>query len=122
MAVPDALELADSAPHVVPEQLAPDRLHVTPRFWASFVTVAANCCVPPPTSTLAVVGDTATEIANGPVTVSVVDPLMPADAAWMVVVPVPTPLDTPMLLMVATAVFEELQLAVLVRFCVVPSL
>src|SRR5260370_24488744 len=102
MAAPDALELADSAPHVVPEQLAPDRVHVTARFWASFVTVAANCCVPPPTGTLAVVGDTVTEIANGLVTVSVVDPLMPADAAWMVVVlvPVATPLATPALVIV----------------------
>ena len=40
----------------------------------------------------------------------------------MVLVPVPTALAKPVLLMVATEVFEELQVAVLVRFCVLPSL
>ena len=40
----------------------------------------------------------------------------------MVLVPVPTALAKPVLLMVATEVFEELQVAEFVRFCVEPSL
>ena len=76
----------------------------------------------PPAGTSAAVGDTATEIVAEAVTVSVVDPLTPADAAWIVVVPVPTPLATPLPVIVATAVLDELHIAVLVRFCVVASL
>src|SRR6266852_660453 len=40
----------------------------------------------------------------------------------MVLLPVPTPVATPAAVIVAAAVFEELQLTVLVRFCVLPSL
>jgi len=40
----------------------------------------------------------------------------------MVVLPVATPLARPALLIVATEVFEELQVAVLARFWVLPSL
>src|SRR6266446_4629073 len=40
----------------------------------------------------------------------------------MVLVPVATPLATPALVIVATEVFEELQVTVLVRFRVLPSL
>ena len=56
------------------------------------------------------------------VTVSVVLPLMLPELAWIVVEPVPTELANPAVLMLATVVAEELQVAVLVRFCVVPSL
>jgi hypothetical protein len=60
-----------------------------------------------------------------PVTVSAVAPETLPDAARIVVDPAATdvarPLEPAALLIVATAVLEELQVAVVVRFCVVPS-
>ena len=56
------------------------------------------------------------------VTVRVVLPLMLPELAWIVVEPVPTEVANPAVLMVATVVAEELQVAVLVRFWVLPSL
>ena len=59
------------------------------------------------------------------VTVRVVEPEMLPDVALIVVVPVATdvarPLEPAALLIVATAVLEELQVADAVRFCVEPS-
>ena len=49
-------------PHDVPLQPAPDRDQVTPLLWGSFVSVAANALVPMPACTLAVAGETVTEI------------------------------------------------------------
>jgi hypothetical protein len=46
----------------------------------------------------------------------------PPCAALMLVEPTPVPVATPVLLMVAAAVFEEVQVAELVRFLVLPSL
>jgi hypothetical protein len=66
---PDALEVADSVPQALPVHPAPDSLQVTPRFAESLRTVAVNCCVPVPASTLALVGDT--------LTLSRVCPLLP---------------------------------------------
>jgi|HubBroStandDraft_5_1064220.scaffolds.fasta_scaffold352104_2 hypothetical protein len=54
--------------------------------------------------------------------VNVVVPLIAPTAASMVVCPDPTPLATPVVLIVATVGADELQLAVSVRFCVLPSL
>jgi hypothetical protein len=66
---------------------------------------------------------TETEVKTGDVTVSVVDPLMLPDLAVMVASPFATAVASPVLLfMVATEVFEEVQVAVVVRFCVVPLL
>ena len=62
------------------------------------------------------------EVKTGGVTVSVAEPLMFPDFAVMVAVPWATPAASPELLMVATDVVAELQVAVLVRFCVVPLL
>ena len=56
------------------------------------------------------------------VTVRVVLPLMLPELAWMVVEPVPTEVAKPALLMVTTVRAEELHVAVLVKFCVLPSL
>jgi hypothetical protein len=50
-----------SVPQEVPLQPAPERDQLTPLFCESFWTVAVKFCVPPLT-TLAVVGETATEI------------------------------------------------------------
>ena len=56
------------------------------------------------------------------VTVRVVDPLTVPKLAATVVVPTPAPVATPLLEIVATPGDEELQVTVLVRFCVLPSL
>lgn len=63
------------------------------------------------------------EVRTAEVTVRVVDPLMLPDLAAMVEDPAATAVASPVpLFMVATEVFEEVQTAVVVRFCVVPSL
>lgn len=64
MAAPDALELADSMPQVLPLQPVPDRLQFTPLFCESFSSVALKDCVPIPACTLAVPGDTFTTIGG----------------------------------------------------------
>src|SRR6202030_802743 len=85
------------------------------------VPVALNCCVPP-FGTDGFAGVTAMDTSVAAVTVSVVLPVMPLEAAWMVVVPIVTAVAKPAALIVATVTAEELHVAVLVRFCVVPSL
>jgi hypothetical protein len=57
---PDALEVVESVPQALPPHPAPDSVQATPRFAQSLRTVAVNCCVPVPASTLALVGDTLT--------------------------------------------------------------
>jgi len=69
----------------------------------------------------ALAGDTVIEDKTGGVTVNVVVPLIEPDAAWIVALPVPTPVAAPEALMVAAAVFNELQVADEVKFCVLPS-
>jgi hypothetical protein len=56
------------------------------------------------------------------VTVRVVVPDTVPEVAVMVVVPPPTAVASPEVLMVATEVFDDNQLAVDVRFLVLPSL
>jgi hypothetical protein len=56
------------------------------------------------------------------VTVKVVEPVTPLDVALIVVEPPAVAVARPALLIVATAVVEELHVAVLVRFRVEPSL
>ena len=51
-----------SVPQAAPPQPAPDRDQVTPLLRGSFVSVAANALVPMPACTLAVAGETVTEI------------------------------------------------------------
>jgi hypothetical protein len=58
----------------------------------------------------------------GEVTVRVVDPLTEPENALMVVLPVPAAVAKPVLLIVATEVFEEPQVTEFVKFCVEPSL
>jgi hypothetical protein len=52
------------------------------------------------------------------VTVRVVEPVMPPETALIVLVPAATPVANPPAVIVATLVVTELQLAVLVKFCV----
>ena len=87
--------------------------------------VAVNCCWVP-TSIVGPDGDTVIELSDALLTVKDALPETPPDVAVIVVFPAATALATPfvpaVLLMVATAVDEELQLTELVRFCVLPSL
>ena len=91
---------------------------------SEYVPVAVNCRVVPST-TLGLAGVTAMETSVAAVTVSVVDPETPPDVAVIVVVPAATgvanPSEPAALLIVATPVVDELQVTVVVRFCVVPS-
>jgi hypothetical protein len=52
------------------------------------------------------------------VTVSVVEPVMPAETALITLVPAATPVANPPAVIVATVVVTELQVAVPVKFCV----
>jgi hypothetical protein len=85
---------------------------------------AENCSVDP-----AVIDDaggvTTIEVNIAGVTVKTVDPDLPSNVAVIVAVPVATgvakPFEPTALLTVATDDFEEPQVAVVVRFCVEPS-
>ena len=83
-----------------------------------------NCFVVP-LAMLGFAGVTDRDTSVAGVTVRVVDPDTLPDVAVIVVEPVPAPLASPLepvaLLMEATAADEELQVTVVVRFCVVPS-
>jgi hypothetical protein len=62
------------------------------------------------------------EVSTG-ATVSVAEPVILPAVAVIVAVPAVTPVANPVCsLMVATEVLDEVQLAVVVRFCVVPLL
>jgi hypothetical protein len=128
-----AMMVASPTPTVVanPVELiaatfAPEELQVTPlvRFCvllSEYVPVAVNCAVLP-AEIDGFVGVTAIETSTGGVTVSVVEPVIDPRVAVMVVDPVPVELASPVALIVAMPVADELHVAVLVRFCVLPSL
>ena len=83
--------------------------------------MAVNCCVSP-AGTDEVVGATAIEVNTAAVTVKVAEPLIVPDLAVIAVLPWATLVANPPLFTVATPTFEDVQVAVLVRFCVVPLL
>ena len=62
------------------------------------------------------------EVSTAAVTVKVVEPLIVPDLAVIVVLPCATPVARPALLTVAIDVADEVQVALLVRFWVVPLL
>jgi hypothetical protein len=78
------------------------------------VPLAVNCCEWP-TAIVAVAGETAIETRTGAVTVSIVDPVFDPLAAVMEAVPAAFAVARPAGATVATAGFEEVQMAVLVR-------
>lgn len=82
-----------------------------------------NCCVAP-TAKLAGLGVTAIELSVfvAAVTVRVADPLTPLSEAVIVDDPAATPVASPPVLMVAAAVFDEVQVTVVVTLPVVPLL
>lgn len=83
--------------------------------------MAVNCCVRP-LATDGLVGVTAMETNVAAVTVRVAAGLVtPPDAAVIFDVPAVAPVAVPVVLIVATAGVDEFQVAVLVRFCVLPS-
>jgi len=69
-----------------------------------------------------VAGVTEIEVSTAAVTVNVAEPLIVPDLAVMVVFPFATLVAKPTLLMVAIDFAEEVQVAVVVRFWVVPLL
>jgi hypothetical protein len=69
-----------------------------------------------------VVGATEIEVKTAAVTVNAAEPLIVPDAAVIVAVPVVTLVASPPLLTVAIEAAEEVQDAVVVRFCIVPLL
>lgn len=75
-----------------------------------------------PAATEAVAGVTEIEVNTAAVTVNVAEPLIVPDLAVTVVLPFATLVARPPLLMVAIDFAEEVQVAVVVRFCVVPLL
>jgi hypothetical protein len=62
------------------------------------------------------------EAKTAAVTVNVVEPLIVPEVAVMVALPGATLVASPPLLMVAIDFADEVQVAVVVRFCVVPLL
>jgi len=85
------------------------------------VPIAVNCCVMPK-GIVDPAGLIAIDTSTAAVTVSTVDPLTLPALAVIVAVPIPTPLASPALLIVAVATVSDVQLAVLVRSCWLPSL
>jgi hypothetical protein len=69
-----------------------------------------------------VAGVTEIEVNTAAVTVNVAEPLIVPDLAVIVALPCATLVARPPLLTVAIDVAEEVQVALLVRFCVVPLL
>ena len=67
------------------------------------------------------VGVTTIEVSAGGATVSVVDPTIAPDVALILVLPWASVLAKPALLMVAIVGCEEFHVAVLVKFCWLPS-
>jgi hypothetical protein len=84
------------------------------------VLVAVNCWLVPDVIE-GFAGVTAIDTRVAVVTARVVDPLTVPKLAPTVVVPTPFPVARPPLEIVATPGDEELQVTVLVRFCVLPS-
>jgi hypothetical protein len=85
-----------------------------------YVPVAVNCCVVPK-GIVAVGGLIAIETSAAAVTVSTVELLTEPEAAVMVAVPCATPVANPVLLIVAVPGVSDDQAAVLVRYCMLPS-
>jgi hypothetical protein len=86
-----------------------------------YVPVAVNCCFSP-AGTDGDAGATEIDVNTAAVTVNVAEPWIVPDVALIVAVPFATPVASPPLLTVAIVVADEVQVTVLVRFCVVPLL
>jgi hypothetical protein len=87
---------------------------------SEYVPVAVNAWVVPSAND-GFDGVIAIEFRVAATTVRFVDPEMAPDVATIDVLPVAIPVASPVLLMVAMPVAEELQVALFVRFWVLPS-
>jgi hypothetical protein len=120
------LTLVASPPLLTVAIVVADEVHVTMLVRVCvvpllYVPVAVNCCFSP-AGTDGVTGVTAIEVSTAAVTVSAADPWIVPDVAVIVAVPFATLVANPPLLTVVTAVADEVHVAALVRFCVVPLL
>ena len=113
---PDALMLA-TAPEVELHVRTLVRSCVEPLV---YVPIAVNCWVVP-SGIAAAEGVIVSEISAGGLTVIAADPLALPDVAVIVAAPIPIPLADPELLISATDCVSELQVAEVVRSCVLPS-
>ncbi len=75
-----------------------------------------------PSANEGLAGVTARETSTGCPTFSVAEAVIEPELAVMVALPTPVPVANPVLAMVAVLLDDELQLTVLVRSCVLPSL
>lgn len=83
-----------------------------------YVPVAVNCCVVP-FAIETVDGVTANEVSTAALTVNVAEPLIVPDVAEIVELPCIKVVASPPLPIVATDVDDDVQVAVLVKSCVV---
>jgi hypothetical protein len=67
-------------------------------------------------------GVTPSDTRTGCPTFSVADPVIDPEVAVMVALPIPLPVPSPVLTILAMLIADELQLTLLVRSCVLPSL
>jgi hypothetical protein len=86
-----------------------------------YVPVAVNCCFSP-AATDGDAGASVIAVNSAAVTVNVAEPWIVPDVAVIVAVPFATLVASPPPLTVAIVAADEVQVAVLVRFCVVPLL
>ncbi len=82
--------------------------------------MAVNCCVSP-AAIVTFAGVTATLTKLGAVTVKAAVPLTDPTAAVMLLLPAILPVAAPLAVTVAVVPFADVQLAMLVTSCVVPS-
>lgn len=124
---PGATPVASPPEEMVAMVLLEDcQVAVAVRSWvvlSAKVPMAVNCWVFPGATGLMVIAAGVTAMETSELaTVSVVEPVIPPNDAEMVVGPPATAVAKPPVLMVATDAVEDSQLAVLVRFLVLPSL
>jgi hypothetical protein len=86
-----------------------------------YVPVAVNCWLVP-LAIDALPGLTDIDTNTGDVTAKLVEPVIVPEVAVIIVLPGLTLVASPLLLTVAIVVADEVQVAVLVRFCLVPLL
>jgi hypothetical protein len=108
-----AIAVADEVQVTVPV-----RFFVVPSL---YVPVAVNCCFCP-AATDGDAGTTEIDVNTAAVTVNVAEPWIVPEAAMIAAVPFATLVASPPLLTVAIIDADEVQVTVLVRFCVVLSL
>jgi hypothetical protein len=124
VAVPGEMPVARPLPFTAATPVADD-VQETPavrtcELLSLYVPVAVNCCVAPGRME-ALTGVTTIDTRVGAVTVSVVEAVTDPEAAPIIVLPCPSVVARPEVLIVAIPVFDEVHVTELVISCVVPS-